>query len=55
MMIGTSIGAMVGPPLFGAAVDLTGIFASGWVMTAIIVAAGVMVLKFCFREQLAPV
>ncbi|MFT6581878.1 MAG: putative MFS family arabinose efflux permease [Alphaproteobacteria bacterium] len=55
MMIGTSIGAMVGPPLFGAAVDLTGIFASGWVMTAIIVAAGVMVLKFCFREQSAPV
>jgi MFS transporter, ACS family, hexuronate transporter len=55
MMIGTSVGAMVGPPLFGAAVDLTGIFASGWVMTAIIVAAGVMVLKFCFREQSAPV
>ena len=55
MMIGTSVGAMVGPPLFGAAVDLTGMFASGWVMTAIIVASGVVILKFCFREQSAPV
>ncbi|MFQ5546295.1 MAG: MFS transporter, partial [Acidiferrobacterales bacterium] len=33
-LMGTSLGGMLGPPLFGAAVDLTGKFANGWLLTA---------------------
>jgi MFS transporter, ACS family, hexuronate transporter len=51
IMIGTSIGAMTGPPLFGAVVDLTGRFADGWLVTAGIVAIGLCVLKFRYKER----
>lgn len=49
--IGTAAGAMAGPPLFGAVVDLTGVFAGGWLMTAMVVACGVLFFAFCFRER----
>ena len=51
IMIGTSIGAMTGPPLFGAVVDMTGRFADGWLVTAGIVAIGLCVLKFRYKER----
>ena len=49
--IGTASGAMIGPPLFGAVIDATGRFADGWLMTAAIVAAGVVLFAFAFRER----
>ncbi len=49
--IGTATGAMVGPPLFGAVIDATGRFADGWLMTAAIVATGVVLFGFGFRER----
>ena len=55
MTIGTASGAMIGPPLFGAVIDATGRFADGWLMTAAIVAAGVALLAFGFRERSAGV
>ena len=33
---GTSIGGVVGPPIFGAVVDYTGDFADGWITTAVL-------------------
>lgn len=50
-MIGTSLGAIVGPPVFGYAIDVTGGFASAWLLTALMVAAGVATLAFGFRER----
>jgi ACS family hexuronate transporter-like MFS transporter len=52
-LMGTSLGGVFGPPLFGAAVDLTGKFASGWLLTAGLVLAGTFLLGFRFREQRA--
>jgi len=49
--IGTASGAMIGPPLFGAVIDATGRFADGWLMTAAVVAGGVALLVFGFRER----
>ena len=49
--IGTASGAMIGPPLFGAMIDATGRFADGWLMTAAIVAAGVALFAYGFRER----
>ena len=50
-LMGTALGGMIGPPLFGAAVDLTGKFANGWILTAVLVLAGTLLLGFQFREQ----
>ncbi len=55
IMIGTASGAMIGPPLFGALIDATGRFADGWLMTAAIVAGGVALLTYGFRERSASV
>ena len=52
-LMGTALGGVIGPPLFGAAVDLTGKFANGWVLTALLVLAGTLLLAFRFREQRA--
>ncbi len=52
-LVGTALGGMVGPPLFGAVVDLTGNFANGWLLTAGLVLAGTLLLGFRFREQRA--
>jgi ACS family hexuronate transporter-like MFS transporter len=52
-LMGTALGGVIGPPLFGAAVDLTGEFASGWLLTAGLVFAGTVLLGFRFKEQRA--
>ncbi len=49
--IGTATGAMLGPPLFGAVIDATGRFADGWLMTGAIVASGVLLFAYGFREN----
>jgi ACS family hexuronate transporter-like MFS transporter len=50
-LMGTALGGMVGPPLFGAAVDLTGKFASGWLLLAALVLAGTLLLALRFHEH----
>lgn len=50
-LMGTALGGMVGPPLFGAVVDLTGNFANGWLLTAGLVLVGTFLLGFWFRER----
>ncbi len=49
-MTGVHIGGMLGPPLFGACVDLSGTYAMGWGVTAGVVLAGTGLLVFVFRE-----
>lgn len=44
-----AVGATVGPPLFGAMVDLSG-YSAGWLMTAGFVAAAALLLGRQFRE-----
>ena len=55
LTIGTASGSMIGPPLFGAVIDATGSFADGWLMTAAIVAGGVALFAYGFRERPARV
>ncbi|NIO41059.1 MAG: MFS transporter, partial [Burkholderiales bacterium] len=43
-LMGTSVGGMVGPPLFGLTVDLTGEFGNGWLLTALLTLAGTLLL-----------
>ena len=50
-MFGAHIGGMIGPPVFGAMVDATGSYGSGWLVTAAVVAIGVLLLAFGFRER----
>lgn len=52
-MVGTHVGGMVGPPVFGAVIDATGTYAAGWLVTAVVVAAGTAMLAFWFRERAA--
>ncbi len=47
----TGLGGMVGPPLFGLTVDLTGGYRGGWALTAAIVAAGTLIIGVFFREK----
>lgn len=49
-LMGTSVGGMLGPPLFGLTVDLTGEFGNGWLLTALLTLAGTLLLAFHFRE-----
>lgn len=50
-LVGTYIGSIAGPPLFGWVVDITGMFDSGWYMCAALVGVGVLMLAFGFRER----
>lgn len=50
-LMGTALGGVIGPPLFGAAVDLTGKFANGWLLTALLVLGGTALLGFRFKER----
>ena len=52
-LVGTYVGSICGPPLFGWIVDVTGLFESGWYLCAALVAAGVALLMFGFRERTA--
>jgi len=49
-MTGVHIGGMLGPPVFGMAVDWSGGYAAGWMVTALVVLAGTGLLVFVFRE-----
>jgi predicted MFS family arabinose efflux permease len=51
-LMGTSIGGVVGPPIFGAVVDYTGDLADGWITTAIFVALGTALVAVTVRERL---
>lgn len=51
MMLSNSFGAMIGPPIFGAIVDATGAFASGWLVSAAIVGLGVLLFWRGFSER----
>lgn len=48
--ISTHIGAIIGPPVFGAIVDATGSYTGGWWVTAAVVLIGVCFVGFGFRE-----
>ena len=50
-LVGTSIGGVVGPPIFGAVVDHTGDLADGWITTGLFVAAGVVAVAALVRER----
>jgi len=50
-LVGTYVGSIAGPPLFGWVVDVTGQFVSGWYLCAGLVATGVVLLVFGFRER----
>ena len=50
-MIGTSLGGMIGPPVFGAIVDLSGAYANGWLFSAAVLAAGTLLLGLGFKER----
>ena len=50
-LVGTYVGSISGPPLFGWVVDITGLFDSGWYLCAVLVAIGVAMLVFGFRER----
>jgi len=52
-LTGTSLGGVVGPPIFGAVVDYTGDLADGWITTAIFVALGVALVALKVRERRA--
>jgi len=52
-MTGVYIGGMVGPPVFGAVIDLTGTYAAGWIVTAVLTALGVAILAIWFRGKSA--
>ncbi|MFQ5810090.1 MAG: MFS transporter [Armatimonadota bacterium] len=46
----TAVGATLGPPIFGATGDLTGGYASGWLLTRGIVLASTLFVAVLFRE-----
>lgn len=50
-MLGTHIGGMIGPPVFGVMVDASGGYGAGWLTTAVIVGVGVLILAFGFKER----
>ncbi len=49
-MVGVHLGGMLGPIMFGYAVDNWGGFDAAWLLTAGIVAAGLVLLVFVFKE-----
>ena len=50
-LMGTSIGGVIGPPIFGAIVDYSGDLADGWITTAIFVAVGTAMVAMRVRER----
>src|SRR5690606_36985462 len=49
-----AVGATVGPPLFGAAVDLSGGYGLAWLMCAVFAGAAALLLGRKYRERVAP-
>ena len=50
-LMGTYVGGMIGPPVFGAIIDATGSYGAGWLITAAVVAVGTCMLAFWFKER----
>jgi len=50
-MMGTHLGGMAGPPIFGAIVDATDGYGAGWIVTAAVVLVGTLILAFWFKER----
>ncbi len=48
MMVG--LGGVIGPPLFGYAMDYLGGYTAGWLLTAVLVLVGIFLLRFVFVE-----
>ena len=48
---GVPLGGMIGPPLFGAIVDLSGAYANGWLFSAAVLVAGTLLLGLGFKER----
>lgn len=46
-----SLGGVVGPPLFGFAMDYLGGYAAGWLLTGGLVAGGFLLIRFVFVER----
>jgi len=47
------LGGVIGPPLFGLVMDATSSYATGWLLTAALVAVAAVLLAFVFRERIA--
>ena len=50
-LVGVQIGGMIGPPIFGAVVDMTGGYGSGWLVSSGLVMVGVVMFTAWFRER----
>ena len=50
-MVGVHVGGMIGPLIFGYVVDTWGNYNNAWLVTAGLVAIGVGLLAFKFRES----
>jgi len=48
-MTGVYIGAMIGPPVFGAVIDMSGTYDAAWIVTAVITGLGTLMLITWFR------
>ena len=49
-MTGVFLGGMIGPPVFGAVIDLSGSFEAGWIFTSLATGIGVLILMFYLKE-----
>jgi len=50
-MLGTHIGGMIGPPMFGLAVDQLGGYGAGWGLSAAAMVLGTLILALWFKER----
>ncbi len=50
-LVGVQIGGMIGPPVFGAMVDMTGGYGGGWLVSAGLVMVGVVIFAAWFKER----
>ena len=49
-----SFGGVIGPPLFGYAMDYLGGYTAGWLLTGAVVVVGLLLLHFVFVEERRP-
>ena len=51
LSLGTGMGSMVGPPIFGAVIDATASFGQGWLVAALVTGIGVCMFCTLYRER----
>lgn len=51
MALGTGMGSMFGPPLFGAVIDATASFGQGWMVAGLVTGIGVSMFCLLYRER----